>query len=440
MKFLTAVSIVMVCLLEMGCERNTHKGHEYVDLGLPSGTLWATCNVGAEAPEAYGGYFAWGETQPKETYNWENYKHAKGASDELTKYCTTSKYGYKGRHDDLTALEPDDDAAAANWGGDWTTPSKVQWEELIDNTTDLWTTINGVKGHLFTATNGNSIFLPAADEFGSNDSYGREPSTEYWSSSLRMDFPVNALYFSASSYGDGCFIEKLKNRQHGLPVRPVLVPRQKRIPKASPESYTGTRDGHEYVDLGLPSGTLWATCNIGADRPEDYGGYYACGETETKDLYHWINYKHCYGEHDELTRYCYDANYGYNGYTDEWTTLKSFDDAAAVNWKGEWHIPTLEQWEELIENTDCSMGFRNDVKGFLFVAKNGANIFLPAAGGRDDRYTIDKPGVSGYYWSSTIYTGSPTAFRGFFFKNGAYDLRSFTRSSGISVRPVWSEE
>ena len=88
--------------------------HAYVDLGLPSGTLWATCNVGADTPEGYGDYFAWGETQPKDVYNWSNYQYCNGSHDQLTKYCNNSSYGYNGFTDNLTTLQPGDDAATAN--------------------------------------------------------------------------------------------------------------------------------------------------------------------------------------------------------------------------------------------------------------------------------------------------------------------------------------
>ena len=90
--------------------------HEWVDLGLPSGTLWATCNVGASKPEEYGDYFAWGETEPKDEYCWSTYLHCKGDYNSLTKYCHQYDYGYNGFTDNLTELEPADDAATANWG------------------------------------------------------------------------------------------------------------------------------------------------------------------------------------------------------------------------------------------------------------------------------------------------------------------------------------
>ncbi len=134
-------------------------GHEYVDLGLPSGLKWATCNVGATAPEAYGDYYAWGETAPKTIYNWSTYKWCNGSYDTQTKYCTSSSYGTV---DNKTVLDLADDAARANWGGAWRMPTDEEWTELRENCTWTWTNLNGKNGYEVKGANGNSIFLPAA--------------------------------------------------------------------------------------------------------------------------------------------------------------------------------------------------------------------------------------------------------------------------------------
>ena len=144
--------------------------HDYVDLGLPSGTLWATTNVGAINPADYGDYFAWGETQPKSDYSWSTYKWCKGSENTLTKYCDQRTYGYNGFTDGLTRLLSEDDAATANWSSEWQMPSKEQFQELInsDYTTREWTAKTGKEGflnygYLITSKlNGNSIFIPAA--------------------------------------------------------------------------------------------------------------------------------------------------------------------------------------------------------------------------------------------------------------------------------------
>ena len=130
-----------------------------VDLGLPSGTLWADRNVGADSPEAYGDYFAWGEIEPKTIYGWSNYKWCNGSYDTLTKYCT---YSSDGTVDNKTTLDLEDDAAYVNMGSEWRMPTITEQQELIDNCTWTWTTQNGVNGYKVTGNNGNSIFLPAA--------------------------------------------------------------------------------------------------------------------------------------------------------------------------------------------------------------------------------------------------------------------------------------
>jgi hypothetical protein len=192
--------------------------HSYIDLGLPSGTKWASCNVGATTPEDYGDYFAWGETQPKDTYSWSTYQYCNGSSSTLTKYCTSSNYGYNGFTDNLTTLLPEDDAATANWGSDWRMPTQTEWEELYNNTTVIWTTQNGVFGRLFTASNGNSLFLPAAggrwgDELVDVGDYG-----DYWSSSLITDYPD---YAGRLSFGSGGCGMGYGNRSSGHSVRAV---------------------------------------------------------------------------------------------------------------------------------------------------------------------------------------------------------------------------
>ena len=186
--------------------------HDYVDLGLPSGTLWATCNVGANAFEKYGDYFAWGETAPKDVYSWSTYQYYDGGN--LVKYTGS---------DGLTTLLPEDDAATANWGNGWRMPTKEEWQELYQNTTNTWTTQNGMNGRLFTAPNGNSLFLPAAgcrwDGYLDNvGSYG-----DYWSSSLYTDYPDDAWDFGFLS--DYCRMSYYR-RDYGLSVRAVRSTRQ----------------------------------------------------------------------------------------------------------------------------------------------------------------------------------------------------------------------
>ncbi len=193
----------------------------FVDLGLPSGLLWAACNVGADNPEDYGDYFAWGETQPKSTYNWSTYQYANGTSlddPQLTKYCNNPTYGYNGFTDNLTTLLPEDDAAMANWGSGWRMPTEEEWQELYNNTPNTWTTQNGVHGRLFTASNGNSLFLPAAGERWDDEFSGAGYYGTYWSSSLCTDRPIGAWSFIFRS--DNTFVAGF-GRCDGRSVRAV---------------------------------------------------------------------------------------------------------------------------------------------------------------------------------------------------------------------------
>ena len=167
------------------------------------------------------------------------------------------------------------------------------------------------------------------------------------------------------------------------------------------------KDPHEYVDLGLPSGTLWATCNVGASKPEEYGNYFAWGETTTKSTYEWGTYKY------------------------------SSDDAATANWGSGWQMPSLEQFFELYNSsyTTTTWTTLNGVKGRKITSKSNRNsIFLPAAGYCNGT-SLTNVG-NGYYWSRSLGTGdSGDAYALFFFSSGIHTSRSY-RCYGQSVRPV----
>ena len=189
--------------------------HSAVDLGLS--VLWADRNIGADNPWDYGGYFAWGETKPKPQFAWDNYKYANGNYDKLTKYCNKKEYGNNGFTDRNQILLPEDDAATANWHGEWRMPTIEEFEELRTNCKWDWTkNYNGKKGYIVSG-NGNQIFLPAAgwrsDTLDGSGSYG-----VFWSSSLGLDYPTNArdLGFLSGDVGTGNYY-----RCDGLSVRAV---------------------------------------------------------------------------------------------------------------------------------------------------------------------------------------------------------------------------
>ena len=180
---------------------------EYVDLGLPSGLKWAKTNLGAEKESDYGIMFAWGQTDnavatkfvdsENYPYSWATYKYYNGTSNTLTKYTAT---------DNKTTLDPEDDAATQIMGSDWRMPTQTEWQELLNNTTNEWTQVNGVNGRKFTALNGNSIFIPAAGSCGNGSVGSVGGDCVVWSSSLHTSYPDKAwcLYFSSghcNTYG-----------------------------------------------------------------------------------------------------------------------------------------------------------------------------------------------------------------------------------------------
>lgn len=199
----------------------------------------------------------------------------------------------------------------------------------------------------------------------------------------------------------------------------------------------GNTNGHVYVDLGLPSGTLWATCNLGADTPSGYGDYFAWGETQPKDIYNWSTYQYCNGSDKNLTKYCNKSNFGNNGFTDDLTILQLSDDAARAKWGSDWRMPTKEEWDELLENTTNTWTTQNEVHGWLFTASNGATIFLPAAGYCYEEGLSDV-GSIGFYWSSSLSTDSPYRAWDIHFRSGYYVSSKYYRYGGLSVRPVRS--
>ena len=186
-------------------------------MGLPSGLLWADRNVGAATPEANGIYYAWGETQPKANYRWATYRYCtvdeEGIFQTLTKYNTESRYGTP---DNLTTLQPSDDAAMVNWGNGARTPTKDEWKELIDNTEITWT----ATGVILTAANGNTLFLPAAG-YRNSDEYSLVGERgDYWSATLSPEDSRDAFctIFRVDENHQDYFYAY---RQNGRSVRPV---------------------------------------------------------------------------------------------------------------------------------------------------------------------------------------------------------------------------
>ena len=225
--------------------------------------------------------------------------------------------------------------------------------------------------------------------------------------------------------------------------------------------HDGSEAGYNYVDLGLTSGTRWATMNVGASKTQDYGNYYAWGETTTKETYHWSTYK--YGTYDYDDYYNYSKLTKYN-LSDSKTTLDLSDDAAKANWGGKWRIPTKDQFDELM--SQCYWVWTGNynsssVSGYIvYKAKNSsdkgkniyssgapsssyslsdAHIFLPAAGVRGDG-GLSHAGSYGFYWSSSLDADGPNfAWRVVFYSGVVYNLYDH-RYFGQSVRAVCPAE
>ena len=476
---------------------------DYVDLGLPSGTLWATRNVGASSPEDYGDYFAWGETEPKpvEDYNLDSYKWYKSDSVDsgFTKYCVHNYSGYNSYFDNLAELYPEDDAAWVHYSNG-RIPTVEQFQELGDNCTWQWTQRNGVNGQLVTGPNGNAIFLPAAGSWrGGASNNGGDSYAYYWSRSLPATFSSHA--HAMGFHSEGWFLRYIYEREFGFTVRAVRISRadlfivepgldlgrlslgeigtgeltivndnmQAMTLTASVDApfllkqdegsassitievpgnsrcsvtvmFTATAQGFydsnitfespaldggqsvvpvharavqtdisedDYVDLGLPSGTLWATRNVGASSPEDYGDYFAWGETEPKEFYSWDTYKWNSSDisgHIYLTKYVIESQYG------EWDrkiVLDPADDAACVHYPGG-RMPTLEQIWELRDSCTWQCIERNGVNGLLVTGPNGKTIFLPAGGYYSENLHYEE-NAYGIYWSLML-GQSPAAY------------------------------
>lgn len=219
---LTFVTILITTFVLVSCSKDddSENGskvdtHEYVDLGLPSGTLWATCNIGASRPEEYGDYFAWGETKGynsgKNTFDLHTYKWRESEIEKgYIKYC---------REDNKSILDPEDDAATINWGSNWRMPTEAQMLELYKYTTSQSTLLNGVKGEMLTSRiNGLHIFFPAAGFIEGETFYYKGSSICFWSCEISHWDISKAL-----TYGGKETISK--SRERGINIRPVRAKR-----------------------------------------------------------------------------------------------------------------------------------------------------------------------------------------------------------------------
>ena len=364
---------------------------EYVDLGLPSGNLWAKCNLGASAPEAFGDYYAWGEVEPKQEYTYPNHKWYKEGAPSLgfTKY---------NNEDGKLSLEDEDDAVIQKLGNGWRTPTLADFRELTNQkyTTIEKTTLNGVAGYQITSKkNKKSIFIPFAGFKNSQKPQTRAISDDEevavcMTNQRRIDDQVfNCWTFAFEQdrirrYG--------KRRYDGISIRPVKGP--------------GVPIPNNCVDLGLASGVLWAKYNIGTTEPTQLGNYYAWGETSTKKEYYSSNYKHFKVKYNiEVLKY---------NEKDGKTVLELNDDAARVNLGVGYRIPTKEDWEELLD--DCKWeavtttlseiidpSQKKVIARWKVTGPNGNSIVLPMTGGfKADGWGV-QPDYDIYYTTANLY-------------------------------------
>ncbi len=194
------------------------------------------------------------------------------------------------------------------------------------------------------------------------------------------------------------------------------------------------QDEGDWVDLGLPSGTIWATRNVGASVPEDYGDYFAWGETEPKSVYDWVTYKWTYYDANGDLKFSKYNTGSYYGAVDNKTELDPSDDAACAHYPGG-RMPSLEQIQELIDNCHWQWTQRIDVKGQLVTGPNGNTMFLPAAGGRWYESLVDV-GSHGYFWSRTLHSDFPNYAYGLDVRSAGGYWRSLNRYGGHAVRAV----
>lgn len=366
-----------------------------VDLGLS--VDWASWNVGASSEDGFGHYFAWADTTWKHSCTLANYMHFNDANkdgvlqdDEMTILgdVSTSKL----------------DIARVEWGGEWRMPTVAEISELIDSCEWTWTSVGDVQGWR-VARNGKDIFLPAAGYRDGADVYEENEAGNYMAGTLSAD-PTMAdiMRFTA----DTCACDS-NYRYYGFVVRPVATKPNITIAKE--------------VDLGLPSGTIWAGWNIGATAPQEYGNHYAWGEVETKELYA----EDLYIYYDKET-----DSYMYIG--DEISGTEY--DAATIHedWGEEWQMPTKEQMQELIDNCQWRWYTFNDKNGYVVTGPNGNAIFLPASGYRTYS-NLNYDNKQGYYWTGSLYSRGVFSY-GLQFSTDEIKLYSKYKCSGMAIRAV----
>ena len=485
---------------------------EYVDLGLS--VNWATCNIGASSPEKPGGNYAWGEIATKSEYVWTNYKHCAGTYNALTKYVWNPEHVADSLEiDNKLVLDPEDDAAIVLWGDDWRMPTNDQFKELMENCIWNWIDYDGYSGYRVTSNvpgyEKNSIFLPSNTEYG---------GVYYWTSDLSMkddryamtfadgecDVPLPRQYgfnirpvrpsdtyvapsndFALSADSLELFegqTEYLTAKMNGKELdgytliwfstdtsvvvvsangelkavgagRAIITASLSSTETASCLVIVNAREPIEqYVDLGLS--VKWATCNLGASYPEQYGDYYAWGETEPyyygsaqypkwkegkEDGYSWRSNKYAVTDDEDntlLTKYNRHSSLGLDGFVDYKIVLEYDDDAASVKLGSSWRTPTGQEFQELIDNCIWIETEMCGVEGYLITSAvpgyEDKSIFMPYTG--DYWYTELEEYSGGFYWTSSLYSGNSQGAE--YFSLESIETSAYYRFVGGTIRPV----
>lgn len=468
---------------------------EVVDLGLS--VYWASSNLGASTPEQYGDYFAWGEIETKDSFTAGNYSYSEIPT--ILPQSHDAAYSVLGELWRMPTVDEWNELLNTN---------NCTWEWVTVNGIDGYRVTSKVPGHtensIFLPAGGyyNDSALYRNGQRGyywSSNSYsGYAP----WYNLILRDTSDLGMEYNEVAYRGFSIRPVSDDRIHPLSVElnrsslllsvgdseqltAIVTPTNatKTVVWSSNNNSVATVDsdgiviavsagyvtitvttvdggfqatcsvevvepinGHKYVDLGLPSGLKWATCNIGATVPEECGDFFAWGEPEpyysSKDPltwkngkeegYWWTSYIWCNGSYNTQTKYCSNSSYGT---VDDKTVLDMEDDAAHVNWGGTWRVPTVEEWREL-RTCRRKKTTRNGVFGILFTGPNGNTLFLPATGyGAGDQLFCF--GSSGHYWSSSLYTGDPRYAWSLFFDDEDFDIdQDDMRYLGLSIRPV----
>lgn len=463
-----------------------------VDMGTKSGALWGSFNVGADKPEDFGDYYAWGETEVKDDYTWANYRF--GTKTTLNKYNTLSA---NGTVDNKRRLDPEDDVARVKIGGKWRMPTMEEQNELLDESlfTWTWTNLNGVEGYSVKCkANGNTIFIPVAGFWHDGNNTWLGKGGDIWSDTL---FPGNdsrfpqsgpwnaySLLFTSSSHSEN----QGSLRYYGRNVRPVcgdepVLATSVSISKTTLSLYKGKTEtltasvspstvtykgivwksddesiatvtqsgvvkgikagtvivratakysyigatckvtikepeGVQAVDLGLPSGLKWASCNVNANKPEANGSYYSWAETSPKSDFSYNKYKYLmfdlYNEGSTYSKYrVKEEPYGTGTLSpDGKKTLETADDAARAVMGGSWRMPTQSEMTELVNNCTWTWTTVNNVKGYKVTSKKSGNtnsIFLPAIGYKSGT-SLKENGSTCAYWTSSLGTKNSTPY------------------------------